>query len=188
MTSSASSFVVIAFLLALGFGSGSGTAAAPEIAQVNPDYAGLHLSSSMPQTLTGENFTSPGLEVWVWEPPEDEHTGREAALGLGGSEKSLPAVPPKGARRITPLDVDKQVLVANLTTPARLSSLLWLKNADGFSAPYLFNTARPFWISQETAQQGEVLNMFGFGLRMPYRKTLILLKKGQETLFIEPSE
>ena len=84
--------------------------------------------------------------------------------------------PPQGARRVKPLDVESQVITVPLSGVA-----VWVKNADGWSKPYRFNVPKPFWISHERIEAGELLHVFGFGLRTREGVTIVLAGGGRHT-------
>jgi hypothetical protein len=77
----------------------------------------------------------------------------------------LPTQPPEGARRVNALDVETQVITAPLH-----GSVVWTKTRVGFSSPRLFNLAKPLWLSEEKAEPGALVAVFGFGLRPEYRR------------------
>lgn len=140
-------------------------AEAPQISNVHPDFPGRHLRPiergkdffHNHHVVTGENLDAPGSEFWVWSPSGD----REKAIQSPGFRPPpLPAQPPTGAKRIQPLDLEKQVAVIDLGK----ANVLWVKSGDGFSEPYLFNVAKPFWIQSDTAWPGKSLAIYGFGL------------------------
>ncbi len=136
---------------------------APAISHVHPDYL---TRPAVPHTIVGENFDAPHLELWTWAPPRDDDTilGELPRLHDPAAAPPLPATPPQDAVRIEPLDVESQVLVARLT-----GNVLWARTDAGWSAPYLLNIARPFWCSCEAVRAGEMVHVFGMGLRPDYR-------------------
>jgi len=147
--------------------------APPEIALIFPDYPGVG-----PQLITGAQFDPLHTEVWVWEPPSGERLVREAAARLGEALPALPAHPPEGARRADVLDVENQIITASLN-----GAVAWVKTPDGFSQPYLYNVAKPLWVSEEKAEPGTLVYVFGFGLRPEYRRSELVLKRGTTVLF-----
>jgi len=142
----------------------------PEIGQVFPDFGDAR---GFTHVITGESFDPAATEVWSWSPPSDEEAIR-AAMALLGSTPELPAKPPERARRLQVVDVERQVIVAPLT-----GELIWVKTAAGFSTPCLINVARPFWISSPSVRQGELLDLYGFGLRPKYHECHVALWNGQ---------
>lgn len=174
-------------LVLLGLLAGA-AAAPPEIAKVHPDYQiGSPGGFLVPpysglRIIVGENFDEEGLEVWCWQPPRSEEIWRQAVADLGRTEIVPPATPPEGAVQLKQwdgtsplynqcsgailqpnliLDVDKQVI----TVLEPQGVMLWVRNRDGWSKPYLYDVARPFWISSEQAAPGEALHMYGFGIQ-----------------------
>ncbi len=139
---------------------GATHAAPPEIAQVYPDVLVTDQRDFPgPRVLVGEGFLSRGLKVWCWDPPREKAIFQQAVATLG-EEHPLPATPPEGATRVTPLDVDQRVITANLT-----GCVVWVRNTEGWSKPCLFDVPRPFWISKPRAMPGELLHMYGHGLQ-----------------------
>jgi len=145
----------------------------PEIANVYPDYPGLS-----PQIITGESFDPTESELWVWEPPVLDRNVRDAVKHTGESVPELPATPPQGAHRVGTLDIEPRVITASID-----GSVAWVKNKDGFSRPYLFNVAKPLWISEEKVEPGALVYIFGFGLRPQYRRAEFVLRSEATTLF-----
>lgn len=140
-------------------------AAPPEIANVYPDFPGFG-----PHIITGEGFDPATAEVWVWN-PGSEGSNRTLAEKPGEPPAGLPAQPPGNARRVNALDVESQIIVAPLE-----GSVLWVKTSAGCSKPYLFNVAKPLWVSEETAEPGALVFVFGFGLRAEYRQSEFVLR------------
>ena len=159
--------------LAIAFlASACALAAPPEIAHIHPDSPGVE-----PRIIAGEGFDPSATEVWVWEPSADEAALREA-LRRADPSPDLPAVPPEGARRTAPIDVEPQVIVAPLG-----GSVVWVKSPGGFSKPYLVDVARPLWMSDEKVRAGGVAYIFGFALRLQYRPSLLAMRGRGSTLF-----
>ena len=155
-------------------------AVGPEISYVFPDFPTEYPAVS-PHLITGEDFDPAMTEVWVWEPGKD-NVGENAAIAkLAEGEPHLPDKPPAGARRITPLDIERQVIVAPLE-----GTLVWVKTQQGTSAPYLINVPRPHWLSHQKAAPGDTLHLFGFGLRAPWRPGRIALINPQKQYLLQP--
>ena len=150
-------------------------AAAPEIARVYPDFP-----SASPHLIIGESFSLEDTEVWTWGPQltRDEILATADKLD---TPALLPMQPPEGARRVKPLDVESQVITVPLSGAA-----VWVKNADGWSKPYRFNVPKPFWISHERIEAGELLHVFGFGLRTREGVNIVLSGGGRHT-FCRPT-
>ncbi len=160
--------VVAALTIAIASLAASGeTSSRPVISNVFPDF---DPPVRVPHVITGENFDPNTTEVWCWQGSADSPT-TQAALNRLGQPMTLPTEPPKGACRAAVLDVESQVIVANLQ-----GVVVWVKTAQGWSQPCLFGTAHPFWISRDKAPQGAVLRMFGFGLQDLWRTTRVVLK------------
>ncbi|MGA2864596.1 MAG: glycosyl hydrolase family 28-related protein [Verrucomicrobiota bacterium] len=146
--------------------------AKPEISYVFPDFPTGYPNAS-PHILTGENFDPAKTEVWTWQPRLSDSL-RDAVEQLGKPTPELPAQPPEGAQRVGPLDVERQIIVAPLQ-----GSVVWVKTAEGFSKPYLFHVAKPLWVSEEQAEPGALVHVFGFGLP----RSDWVLKSASITLF-----
>jgi prepilin-type processing-associated H-X9-DG protein len=141
----------------------------PEIAHLHPDELAI---KGAPLLITGEHFEAKS-QVVTWQPPSAEQDITAAMNKLGQPMPSLPTEPPKGtARPATLLDVEPQTIVAQQAG----GSLIWVKNAAGWSAPVLFNVARPFWISRQRIVPGQVIYAYGFGLRVPFMVPRIAMK------------
>jgi len=152
-------------LLALLVGCSSALAGAPLISNVFPDFP-----ATGPKIITGEHFVPGSTEVWVLEFSKDDE-GVEKAIERLGEPPALPVTPPKQARRVSVLDVERQVIVASLR-----GALVWVKTPAGISPPYLFDVPRPFWLSDERAEPGGVVYLFGFALRAQWRPCRLVLK------------
>jgi len=137
----------------------------PQIAQVFPYFADI----SAPRVITGENFDSQ-TRVLQWR-SQEESSGPSDAI-------KLPDTPPEGSQSCQILDIERQVITANVS-----GDVIWLEGAGGFSEPYLINAAKPFWISHEKAEPGDVLHVYGFSLRAKYRECRIALKNSGKTVF-----
>ena len=161
--------------------AGNVDAQRPEIANIFPDFC---FHADVPRLITGENFDDQTV-VWELRLPTDEGTVMQAAEDVRQEPSEPPETPPKGSRRLKPIDAEKQVLT--VVVPRHYeSSILWVMNSKGFSKPYVINAAKPFWLSESKARQGQLLHLYGFGLRVPYKKTFILFKNELRTEFVEP--
>jgi len=157
----------IAPILLLLLGEQLALAEKPQIAHVFPDFP----DAAATRVIVGEGFDPQKTEAWQWMIKADDQAVMEAARQLGAAPLELPAEPPREANRVSTLDREPQVLVADVP-----GDVLWLKTAEGFSAPYLLSVPKPFWVSHASARPGELVHMYGFGLRVRYRTTRILLK------------
>lgn len=128
----------------------------PEIANILPPFR-----VDAPLMIFGEQFATDGIEVWSWQPPtgaDELQRGLDALVQ--GKPAEMPVQPPADAQRSELLDTDTHSVMAKAP-----GDVIWVRNAQGWSAPYLYSAARPFWISREQASPGEVLFIVGFGLR-----------------------
>ena len=145
--------------------------ARPEIAKVFPDFP-----VEGPRIITGEDFEPGKTAVLCWS-PKDVADLQELLRAVGDEERPLPEEPPSDARQVEVLDVERQVIVAR---PA--AGVAWVKTAGGVSRPYAIDLARPCWLNPEQVQPKQIVHLFGFGLRAPYRETQIALRGGGKTL------
>jgi hypothetical protein len=143
---------------------------APEIAHVFPDFP-----TEGPRIITGENFDPKKTEVLIWTPADLK--AEELLKLLGDEERALPTTPPADARRAEVLDVEPQVIVAGLGPAA-----VWVRTPAGVSQPYAVDLARPCWLNPERARPKQIVHVFGFGVRVLYRETLIALRGQGKTL------
>lgn len=161
----------------------------PAISHLFPDFI---TSVTVPHIITGEHFDGDGLELWCWSPENKAAHLCQLAESLNETSPVLPATPPVDAVRIEPIDVERQVIVARVT-----GDVLWVRTEAGWSAPYLLNVPRPFWLSEENARPGELLHIYGFGMRhehegprwpQPEQKLdgTVMLQGMGKTLFAEP--
>jgi hypothetical protein len=152
----------------------------PEVSFLVPDFA-TENPSVTPHIITGEEFQPGKTEVWVLDGPKDSSEATNAVASLGDADPLLPTEPPQGARRVLPLDVERQVIVAALEGFAA-----WVRTPAGTSTPHAVNLPKPFWISRHQAEPGEVLHLFGFGLRAPYRECFLALVSTTRHHLIRP--
>lgn len=148
---------------------GPADAAAPEISHIYPDYAGTHLDAEfhLQQVVTGENFSTV-TRFLGWSPDDTPEQIRDAVRRDDFDRLSPPETPPSGAVEIPVVNLDGQVAVLPLRDIARGlrgdHSIVWAVNGNESSAPYLLNVAKPFWVSRENANPGDLLYVFGFGV------------------------
>jgi hypothetical protein len=152
----------------------------PQISYVFPDFV-TEAPSVAIHTITGEDFDPAKTEVWTWDSGNDGGIVSNAVASLADLEPELPIVPPKDAHRIQPLDIERQIITTPLT-----GEIVWVKTASGVSKPYLFNVAKPCWISDQQTQPGATIHIFGFGLRSPYRPCRIALKSAAQDYIVQP--
>ena len=151
-----------------------------QIASVYPDYFFKNKSfSGVPQIITGENFNKTTTELFVWSPEYSDSIIEREITNLGKKEKILPPLPPDGAIKIEAVDIERQVVVANID-----GEFLWVKskNTRKYSKPYLTNIAKPYWISNSELETGSTLNIYGEGLNTD-RKTRIVLRHSSGAIY-----
>lgn len=164
---------LIRVMLLVLLASGVAYAAPPEISYVHPDYpvAELYKRTEMnvPHVITGENLGGEGFELWCWAPSFNE----KRLLGVVGEPKEQDYPDPEEILndetnpdpgkiffKVPIIDAEAQVAVARLQ-----GFVVWARNKDGWSQPYRFGTARPFWINQSKVRSGDLLYIYGYGLR-----------------------
>lgn len=175
-------YVLTLFMPVLAF-----AADAPLISDVLPIIR-THASKS-PVLILGEGFNPGKSEVRIWAPPKDEKQVREVMLSAGGEGPpvELPPEPPPDALKVKMLGGDRQTLIVNL--PMAISgnppAVMWAE-ADGlWSAPRTFNLPQPLWLSDVEVVPGAIVYAYGFFMNIRFNKTLVALKSGQTTNFIE---
>ncbi len=165
---------VIRFLLLLLLAGGIAVAAPPEISYIHPDYPVAELYKrtelNVPHVITGENLGGEGFALWCWAPEFNDkrllnvvHEPAERDFPLPEELLNGDEHDPEPGRfffKVPVLDVEEHVAVARLR-----GCVVWARNRDGWSRPYRFGTARPFWVSQPQARSGELLYVYGYGLR-----------------------
>lgn len=150
--------------------------AAPIISTVAPG-----MSLTLPQVITGEDFTAGNTEVWCWTPPAAKADVDTGIRAYATAVLRLPAQPPADARRVTPYDIGKQTIAATLTGP-----VCWVRTREGWSAPRLVGIARPFRLSPTHTRSGMPFTIIGQGLREDQGACRIaLLRDGQVTFAAE---
>ncbi|NBC11196.1 MAG: hypothetical protein GVY24_05590, partial [Planctomycetes bacterium] len=134
-------------------------AAPPEIARVGaiarPPTGDVGLLR-----IFGEQLA--GCEVHVWQPGGDADA-IAASIDALPEFAALPAAPPAGAVSLTVAARFEQALFAEIT-PQRVRpgvAVVWLKNADGWSAPRLANRPDIHLTSHDEAMPGERIQLFG---------------------------
>jgi hypothetical protein len=138
-------FAISSSMLIIAILCGTVSAEKSQIGQIYPDFPDINA----PKLIVGENFGD-DVEVWQYSPQQEG----------GKVGEPLPDTPPEGSQRCNIRDRENQVIVADVS-----GDIVWVKNADGFSKPYLINIAKPYWISDEKVKQGDVVHIYGFGLR-----------------------
>jgi len=135
----------------------------PRISNVHPDFV-IETGVDRPTVvMTGEHFDRETFRVVSWRKQNDAI--RKALKNAGNGLPSLPENPPERTRSVNVIDVDKRVAVVR---PREKRTALWVKTKQGVSDVYPMNMPKPFWISQETAEPGDRLHMYGYGIRMDH--------------------
>jgi prepilin-type processing-associated H-X9-DG protein len=142
---------------------------APAISNISPDY--YSMSSATTMIITGENLGTSDVEVWTYS----DNTEVDDYINSLGTDKmpKLPDTPPAEASQVNIIDKENQVILCQND-----GDVIWIKNSVGFSKPYLINRTKPFWISEESVEQGGNLSIFGFGLSV---NPMIVLKSNEKT-------
>lgn len=165
----------LACVTLLLFWASSAPAKQPEIANVYPEFVG---HGNVPKIITGEGFDPASTRIWTWSPKSDEAATRKALARIDTDLPPLPAKPPEGARSQGSIDVEPQIIVAQVR-----DAVIWVETAGGFSEPMLVNVSKPCWLSESQATPGSMVYVFGFGMRPPYGKTAIALTGAHGTVY-----
>ncbi len=148
----------------------------PEIANVVP---AIRVAS--PSMILGEQLTGDALAVHTWQPPTGAAEVQAGLAALAtGTPPLLPAEPPPDAVAASILDRDRQLLLAELPGDA-----LWVRNAHGWSRPYLCHRAQPFWLAAATVAPGGSTCAVGFALRLPGGPAFVALRAGAQVVAAE---
>ena len=145
------------------------------------------------RTVWGTGFFEGVTEVYSANIPFDEKAVI-AALESRDYKGTLllPSVPPANARRLNILTQDPNGLVMAVEFSDEYSSngffgdqvgddVLWVKNRDGYSKPWLVKSARPWFIYPEKAMAGELVRVFG---RCVNAQLIAVKKQGDSRLRI----
>jgi len=168
--------IIICLFMALpGFSS------SPEICRIQGGHT---------RTIWGTGFFAGVTEVYSANIPFDE----KAAIAAleSGNYKTLPSAPPVNARRLNILTQDPRGLVMAVEFSDEYSSngffgdgvgddVLWVKNRDGYSKPWLIKSSKPWFIYPEKANAGEVVRVFG---RCVGSRLIAVKKQGDNKLRI----
>ncbi|MBM3891370.1 MAG: hypothetical protein FJ388_19835, partial [Verrucomicrobia bacterium] len=137
----------------------------------------------------GEGFEPGKVEVrglqlhWPGEPKDKEKVS-QAALDSArqtGLQAELPAAPPKEAQRCQVIDATAQVVAFVAPRSGQAVTAVWIRNGDSdWSAPFLANLPKPWWIDRETLAPVERATIYGRELSMVYRQPVILLRKDKD--------
>ena len=134
-----------------------------------------------PHIITGEAFEPGKTEIWALDTVVDTASVTNAIELLGDNDPPLPAAPPKDGKRISPLDVERQVIVAPLE-----GFVVWVRTPAGTSLPYAINLPKPCWLSDERVEPGQSVHLFGFGLRAPWRPCYLALVGAGRRYLVRP--
>jgi len=103
-----------------------------------------------------------GATVHTWQ-PEGDPDAIAASIDHLPKVAAMPAEPPKGAYEARVIETHDHVLLADLHwrigNPG--ATVVWLKNDDGWSEPWLANRPQIFLTSHPRAMPGERLQLFG---------------------------
>jgi hypothetical protein len=98
----------------------------------------------------------------------------------------LPSRPPSGSdaagvRKADILSVSPTVLTTSLPEGA---VIVWVRNRDGWSLPYLVGVARPYWINMSTVRAGDYFSIVGMAIGRDHVGGRALLRGGKTPIFI----
>lgn len=165
-----------------------GFSSVPEICRVQGGHT---------RTIWGTGFFEGVTEVYSANMPFNE---REVVTALESGDykgkQALPSVPPANSRRLNILTQDPRGLVMAVEFSDDYTSngffgdrvgddVVWVKNGDGYSKPWLVKSADTWFIYPEKANAGELVRVFGrcvdarlIAVRKQGERKLTLLKGG----------
>lgn len=185
----------------------------PQLYTVEPDAEVLNGQKSMIcplRLIVGCNFDAPGLEVWSWPcppagddaailrqlPPTRESKAVRDAEEIEGifaatpgeakpDPRVLPATPPGDTapvqpRKLTPVSVRSDTIIVAIEG----GSIVWVRNRDGWSRPWLVGLAKPLWVSDRQVRAGDYLHLFGHSMALEYLKARVALRSPQHTVLV----
>lgn len=99
----------------------------------------------------------------------------------------LPSRPPSGSdaagvRKAGILTASSTVLT---TTLPEGTTIVWVRNRDGWSLPYQVGVARPYWISTSKVRAGDYFYLVGMAIGRDHVGGRALLRGGKAPIFIE---
>ncbi|MBO9607045.1 MAG: hypothetical protein J7639_13885 [Paenibacillaceae bacterium] len=144
----------------------SPAAAAGEVPEIS--YVTKSADMGTPFTIMGEHLDTV-TEVWLWVPGTDTAAVRKLD-DLDGLP-ALPAVPEANAVKVGIISqpnahtliakgIGENYYVARAVAP----TVLWLKSASGWSAPYMFNKPDLYFSSYDKVLPGQEMSVFGIDL------------------------
>ena len=142
------------------------------------------------KTIWGTGFTLGNTEVYVASFPFEKDvvvSALEANLYYKGSEL-LPLQPPLGSKKLNILSTDPRGLVMAVEFSDKYNGdgffdyrveaqVVWVKNADGFSKPWLVHSADTYFVYPEKTYAGEEVRIFGRNINA---KLIALRKVGDK--------
>ena len=153
--------------------------ASPEICRVNGGNT---------KTIWGTGFIPGQTEVFVWDVPYNEKevlTALEVKDYMG--KNLLPAQPPQEAKKLSTISADPRGLVMAVNFSDDYSGdgfygdhiggqVVWVKNNEGFSKPWLVHSANPWWVYPSKTFAGEKVRVFGRNIEA---KLAVIRKSGE---------
>lgn len=135
-------------------------AAPPQISYVTnsaPNYS--------PILIFGEGFTQGKVEFYGFS-PQEKLTPAEMLFDLSKANPTPPPTPPENLRPLQLLAIQPQVATVVLYGGGHPGGVkepyvIWAKNKDGFSEPYIINRPQLFFLERTCAAPGEELRVFG---------------------------
>lgn len=151
----------------------------PVITSIHPDFPVVS-----PRIITGENFATGKVEVYVWNPPRDEAATARAAGA--GAAPTWPTNPPPDARKIAVLSAEERVIAIGPEEQQQPFAFVWVKNETGFSKPVRTQTAAPFWLQRDTVPRGSIVGAFGVAMSEKPPIARIALRGQAGTVLLDP--
>lgn len=146
------------------------------------------------KTIWGTGFLQGVTEVYTANIPYNE-TALLDALKASDTDKktflkSLPALPPNDAKKLNILTSDPRGLIMAVEFSEDYSpngfygdrlgdDVLWIKNADGYSKPYLVKSSNPWFVYPEKAEANELIRVFGRNIDA---RLIVIKKRGSRDI------
>ena len=134
-------------------------------------FAGL--TEGTPKPFGVQDFIPGKTEVYIWDVPFNEKAAI-AALEVKDYQgrNLLPVLPPSESKRLNILSTDDRGLIIAVEFSSDYSpegfygdriggQVVWIKNQDGFSKPWLVHSANPWWVYPAKAMAGGKVRVFG---------------------------
>jgi|GEM_PF-1343347 len=148
------------------------------------------------KTIWGTGFFQGVTEVYTANIPFDEVSLISALESPQWNNLSvkrcLPSLPPKDAKKLNILTSDPRGYVMAVEFSDDYSTngfygdrlgddLLWVKNADGYSKPYLVKSSKPWFVYPEKVEANELIRVFGRNIDA---RLIVIKKRGSQKIHV----